>query len=158
MKLDEKRKLLLTQLSDTLVSLDSALDSLRHSHARCGGMDETSDYTIDELEKFEALTARFARTSDILTQKVFKTLFALLHETPKTFIDAANLAEKIEIIEKADDILNIRELRNQIAHEYITDDLKTVFAEVLQYTPLLEKIIHKTKRYIKNLKMPAKLP
>ena len=39
-------------------------------------MGETSNYTIDELEKFEALAARFARTSDILTEKVFKTLFS----------------------------------------------------------------------------------
>lgn len=150
MKIDAKRKLLLAQLNDTLVSLERALDSLRYSFAKCSVIDETAEYDIDDQEKFEALTARFARTSDILTQKVFKTLFSLVHENPKTFIDAANLAEKIEIVETADDILNIRELRNQIAHEYIDDDLKTLFLEVLRYTPAIEKIINKTKRYIKE--------
>lgn len=36
----------------------------------------------------------------------------LMHEDIRTMIDGANFLEKLEVIESADDLLNIRELRN----------------------------------------------
>jgi hypothetical protein len=52
--------------------------------------------------------------------RVFKTLFILIQEDIKTIIDAANLLEKLAVLGSADDRLNVRELRNQIAHEYVS--------------------------------------
>ena len=75
-------------------------------------------------------------------------MFALIQENPKTFLDAANLLEKIEIVDHADNLLNIRELRNQIAHEYVIDDLHALFADVLQFVPELEKVVQNVKHYI----------
>ena len=49
--------------------------------------------------------------------------FALLRESQNTFIDMVNKAEQIELINSADDLINIRDLRNEIAHEYIEEEL-----------------------------------
>ncbi len=74
-------------------------------------------------------------------------MFILLQENIKTIIDAANFLEKLEVIENADDLLNIREIRNQIAHEYVESDIKTLFSDVLRYVPELKKIIKTVKDY-----------
>ncbi|MDX2508068.1 MAG: hypothetical protein QNK28_00790 [Desulfobacterales bacterium] len=148
MTFDDKRKLLLQQLEESLSTLDRSLKTLRYSFSKCSSIKETDAYNLNEQESFEALTSRFARTSDILTQKILKTMFALIQENPKTFLDAANLLEKIEIVDHADNLLNIRELRNQIAHEYVIDDLHALFADVLQFVPELEKVVQNVKHYI----------
>ncbi len=148
MTFDDKRKLLLQQLEESLSTLDRSLKTLRYSFSKCSSIKETDAYNLNEEESFEALTSRFARTSDILTQKILKTTFALIQENPKTFLDAANLLEKIEIVDHADNLLNIRELRNQIAHEYVIDDLHALFADVLKFVPELEKVVQNVKHYI----------
>ena len=77
-------------------------------------------------------------------------MFILLQENIKTIIDAANFLEKIEVIENADDLLNIREIRNQIAREYVESDIKTLFSDVLRYVPELKKIINNVKDYFRK--------
>ncbi len=110
MKISRKRKLLIEQLDNNLALLDKSLEVLNHSFVRCSAIGEKEDYDLKEQESFEALTSRFARASDICTQKALKSFFAVLQENARTIIDSANLLEKLEIIEVADDILNIREL------------------------------------------------
>ena len=147
MSISKKRKLLISQIEEYLALLDKSGVALRYSYKKCSAIKEEPEYDLEQQESFEALTSRFARTSDILTQKVFKTLFILLQEDTKTIIDAANFLEKLEIVENADDLLNIREIRNQIAHEYVEYDIKALFHDVLRYVPLLKKIIGNVKNY-----------
>jgi len=147
MNLSEKRDLLSVQLKESLTDLDKALEALEYSHRKCVIIGEKPEYDLEEQESFEALTARFARAADILTQKALKTLFALLQEDIRTRIDAANFAEKIGIIESADRLLNIRELRNQIAHEYVRQNLNAIFMDVLRYVPELKTVIGNLKNY-----------
>ena len=152
MTISKKRKLLLDQLSENFILLEKSMTQLAYSYEKCDAIGEKEEYDLEEQESFEALTSRFSRTSDILTQKVFKTLFILLQENIKTIIDAANFLEKLEIIERADDLLNIREIRNQIAHEYVETDIKALFFDVLHYVPDMKKIIKNAKAYYdKNL-------
>ena len=147
MNISQKRELLLTQLDENFTLLDKSAKALYHSYDKCKMIGEKTEYDLEEQESFEALTSRFARTSDILTQKVFKTLFILLQENIKTIIDAANFLEKLTIIDNADELLNIRELRNQIAHEYIESDIRGLFLDVLHHVPQLKKIITRFKNY-----------
>jgi uncharacterized protein with HEPN domain len=150
MNLSQKRNLLKSQLNENLALLEKALNALTYSNDKCRGIGEKLNYDMEEQESFEALTFRFARTADILTQKVFKTVFALLQENVKTIIDSGNLAEKLGIVDNADTILNIRELRNQIAHEYVNSDLNTLFIDVLRYVPVLEKVIESVRTYVRK--------
>ncbi len=150
MSVSKKRQLLLSQLMDNRTQLDKSMKALTYSYEKCKAIGDKDEYDLDEQESFEALTSRFARTSDILTQKLFKTLFVLLQENTKTMIDAANFLEKLEVVEKADDLLNIREIRNQIAHEYVESDLKALFFDVLRYVPEIKRIIENANAYIDN--------
>jgi len=150
MNLSAKRKLLLSQLDKNLALLDKSIAALEYSYQKCNIIGEKEEYTLEEQETFEALTSRFARSSDILTQKVFKSLFILLQEDIRTTIDAANLLEKLEIVDNADDLLNIREIRNQISHEYVETDLRALFFDVLRYVPELLKVISNFKTYYHN--------
>ena len=151
MNISEKRRALMSQLDLNIKFLEKSIDALSYSYEKCSNIGEKKEYSLGEQEKFEALTSRFARTSDILTQKVLKTVFMLMQENVKTIIDGANLLEKLEIIELADDLLNIRELRNQIAHEYQMTELNSLFMDVLKYVPELEKIIYELKKYLKEV-------
>ncbi len=85
----------------------------------------------------EALTARFARLADLLIQKVFRAQDALLLEDEGTLIDRLNRAERRGVIDSAADWRQIRALRNQIAHEYVLEDLRPLFEAVLRWTPVL---------------------
>ena len=69
----------------------------------------------------------------------------------KTIIDMANFLEKLEIVDNADNLLNIREIRNQIARVYVEPDVKSLFIDVLHYVPQLKNIINNVKAYYKNL-------
>jgi uncharacterized protein YutE (UPF0331/DUF86 family) len=159
MNISNKRKLVFQQLEESLEVLGKALESLQYSFSKCSSIIDKDELNQRDQERFEALTSRFARTADILTQKVIKTLFFLVQERPKTFLDSANLLEKLEIIEHAEDIINIRELRNQISHEYVIDDLRMLFSDVMKFVPELEKIITKVDEYIgKHLKGSGQRP
>lgn len=147
----KQRRQLVEFLYENLNLLDKSLEVLDYSYQKCQNIQISDGESPENLEAVEALTSRFARSADILTQKIFKTLFKILQEDSKTFLDMANLCEKIEIIETANELLALRELRNQIAHEYTEPDLKKVFRETLSYVPLLKKIISNAKAYIQKI-------
>ena len=70
MKVSEKRKLYLKQIDIHFSELDKGLEALLYSYKKCQAIkDNKSEYNPEELEAFEAFSARFARASDILTQK-----------------------------------------------------------------------------------------
>ena len=148
MKVSEKRQRYRSVLDEAILSLDKSLTALNHSYQKCSDIINASlDYSLDEQESFEALASRFARSSDILTQKVLKTLYILLQEDIKTVIDGANFLEKLEIIDNADDLLNIQAIRNQIAHDYIQDDLEAFYQEIIDFIPLLKQIADAVKAF-----------
>lgn len=108
-----------------------------------------SDYSLEELDRFECLTSRFARTSDVYTQKIMKGIILILREEAKTFIDKANLFEKLEI-STAEDFKMIRDLRNEVSHEYKLDDITEIFEAVVEYGGKLIEIIERTREFVKN--------
>jgi hypothetical protein len=133
----EKRQKWIQQLQIELALLDKSVFTLQYSYEKCRKIvAHKTDFDIEELESLEALTARFARTADILQSKVLKTLFLLLQENLQTFFDKANLLERLEIVDKADDLLSIREIRNTIAHDYVILDVSSLFIAVLDSSPV----------------------
>ncbi|MBD3790525.1 MAG: capsule biosynthesis protein [Campylobacterales bacterium] len=45
----------------------------------------------------------------------------------------------------------MKDIRNTIAHEYIEDQLKDIFDEVLEYSEKLIEIIRFTLKYMQNI-------
>jgi len=124
-------------LRSELDSLERAAASLQRSMAKCSRLTPSPRQSFEEEESFDALTSKFARCSDILTQKVLKTLVFLLREEAPTFVDRMNLGEKLGAIPSAKSLIEIRDLRNTIAHEYAVDDLMELYADVLKLCPQL---------------------
>ena len=73
-----------------------------------------------------------------------------MQEDIKTIIDGANFLEKLEIIGNSDDLLNIRAIRNQIAHDYIKDDLNGFYQEIIDFFPMLNKIADAVKTFYRS--------
>ena len=68
-------------------------------------------------------------------------------ESQGTLIDVVNNAHKRELFESMDDMAAMRDLRNDIVHEYLEEDLKENFSELMKLTPKLVRIISKTIHY-----------
>jgi uncharacterized protein YutE (UPF0331/DUF86 family) len=134
-------------LKETLKLLDNAVKWLERSYKICASTGNAHKYSEDEFDAFETLSSRFARVSDILVQKVFRSIDSLELSDEGTLIDALNRAEKRGLIYSLDDIREIRDLRNQIVHEYVDEDLMSTFNDILKRTPKLLEIIKNTKIY-----------
>lgn len=116
--------------------LKDANKTLIYSYDSCSKIGIKENYTYEELDKFEALTSRFARVSDILIQKIFRLIDIIELELPGTVIDRINRMEKRGALD-ADKFKEIRRLRNEIAHEYIPTAIENIFKDVLRLTPFI---------------------
>ena len=61
-------------------------------------------------------------------------------------------AGKTGLIEDAQQFIEIRELRNSIAHEYQPEALRVIFPETLQATPTLLDIAERVRKYCQRYK------
>ncbi|MBP1641197.1 MAG: hypothetical protein H6Q17_2780 [Bacteroidetes bacterium] len=111
--------------------LEASVSTLQRSVDKCRSISGKTTYSFEEEESFDSLTSKFGRTSDLFTQKIIRTIWILLHEPFVPFIDLTNKCEKMEIIHSSDSLIDIRDLRNQIAHEYIPSAIHELIPEVL---------------------------
>jgi uncharacterized protein YutE (UPF0331/DUF86 family) len=140
-------------LKEELKLLEKSLVMLNYSLQNCQKIGIKSEYSMPELSEFEALAGRYSRSSDILTQKIIKTLFIILQEDTKFFIDRCNLSEKMGFVDSSDDLYAIRKLRNDIAHEYCIVDITEIFIPLLENSRLLLDIVDRVKGYIREKKL-----
>ena len=109
---------------------------------------EQSEFSFEELESVDSLTSKFSRTSDIYLQKVLRSIWMLLREDTVPLIDLLNRAEKLMIIVSAEELLQMRDIRNQIAHEYLPEAVPELASEVVVMTTLLQKNIERTEHFL----------
>ncbi|MHB1688927.1 MAG: hypothetical protein ACYCVH_16360 [Ignavibacteriaceae bacterium] len=138
----------LNKIKKDFNELNTSFESLKLSFKKCEKIGLKKNYNFEEQESFDSFTSKFSRTSDIYTQKILKTIFLLLRESPKSFIDRANLAEKLEIIPSADDLISIRDLRNEIVHEYMLEELTRIYKEIFSNYNKLILAIDKTREFV----------
>jgi uncharacterized protein YutE (UPF0331/DUF86 family) len=134
-------------LQETVEELKQARHWLQRSAEKCRPIDAAGKLSEDQYDDLEAYMSRFARASDLLIQKVFRAIDAVELERPGTLIDAVNRAHKRGLIPGVDDVRRMRETRNEIAHEYVTEDLTDLLDRVRGFTPVLLGIIDKTIAY-----------
>lgn len=127
--------------------LSDARDVLLYSFTKCSVIGKKDSYEPEELESFESLTGRFARLSDILIQKIFRLVDELDLDAHGTIRDRINRAEKKELIVSSDVFVDIRMLRNEIAHEYLPEAIHDIFGKVLALTPDLLDGVERTLNY-----------
>jgi hypothetical protein len=140
-------KKLLQYLKDAIIQADVAATHLQISMSRCKSFIENEQFTEEQLIELEALTGRFARLSDLLIQKMLKAINQLDGSDMGTVRDRLFEAEKKEIIPSAQAFLEIRTMRNAIAHEYEFDALKDIFAFAYTQSEILIEALDKAKKY-----------
>ena len=144
---------ILRLLHAELVDLSRSAASLEKSVAKCGSLTPSPRQSFEEEESFDALTSKFARTSDMLTQKILKTAVLILREEAPTFIDRMNLCEKLGVIPSARELIEVRDLRNTIAHEYAADNLMEIYADTVKLSPSLLAAVTAATTFV-NERMP----
>jgi len=139
----DKSLLLGAELDD----LDKAAAYLEASLLRCADLLGRETWSAEELERLESLSSRFARTADLLTQRVMRLVDELELQSPGTLLDRIHRVEKRGWVEHADQLRRIRELRNMIAHEYAADQLAVLYSEIFKKAPQLLAIVTKAVVY-----------
>jgi hypothetical protein len=143
-------------LANELKVLVDAREVLHYSFNKCSAIGIKESYEPEELESFESFTGRFARLSDILIQKIFRLVDELDLDTQGTIRDRINRAEKKELIVSSDVFVEIRMIRNDIAHEYLPEAIHEIFGKVLLLTPHLLDGIERTIQYCKKYERASK--
>jgi len=142
-----KQQDLLALLNETLARMNDSERWLRRSHDICQTIGIKDSYEDDEYDAFETLTSRFARVSDMILQKVFRAIDHLELAEGGTLLDVLNRAEKRGLVGSTDEFRQIRELRNEIAHEYRLEELRQLFEAVLEHGEELFAIMDRIRAY-----------
>jgi len=138
-------------LQEALEHLDQATTHLEFSQIRTEKIIQQETWTPVELERLESFSSRFARLSDLLTQKIMRLIDELELIAGGTLLDRIQRAEKRDWVDSASDLVQIRELRNLIAHEYAADSMAEIYQAVTVLTPKLLAITPKVRKHAEQL-------
>ena len=134
-------------LRENINALNLSANWVQWSYERTIKIEKKDDFDAEEFAELEVLTSRYARTTDMLVNKVFRSIDIIELEDIGTIIDIMNRAEKRGIVSSAELLHTIKDLRNNIVHEYKIDEITHFFADVIKYTPVLLEIIQKVNVY-----------
>lgn len=84
----------------------------------------------DLAERVEAFAGRFSRLQDTIGDKLLPMVLMALGEKTGAVIDNLDKAERLGFLESADGWITLRQLTNQMVHEYAED--LTLLASALQ--------------------------
>lgn len=84
----------------------------------------------DLAERVEAFVGRFGRLQDTVGDKLLPLLLTAMGERSAAVIDNLDRAERLGLLDSAEEWVTIRNLRNQMVHEYVEDI--AVLASALQ--------------------------
>ncbi len=111
----------------------------------------------EQLGLFDMLTTRFGKLQDTIGARIFSMILESLLETSGgetlTFIDKLNRLEKIDYLDDANWWIELRDIRNQLTHDYpdsalLCDHLNKLIPiahELLNYWASLKEKIKKLK-------------
>jgi hypothetical protein len=124
-------------LEEHMEALRESVKWLKRSYEICHKLNAPSEDEPEAMDAFESLTARFGRTTDILFNKVFKSIVFLKEQEYKSWLDMMFFLQKQGILEDVSNARYLKELRNDIVHEYQFSEISEMFEEVLRQTPHL---------------------
>jgi hypothetical protein len=105
----------------------------------------------EELAFLDMVTTRFGKLQDIIGSKIFPLILDLLGENDAlSFRDKLNRLEKLNIINDASWWMNLREIRNQITHDY-PDNYELLSMNFNKLIPFAKKLLiiwEDLKKYI----------
>ena len=137
MKQDHARSL----LEQGLAELANARRHLDYSFQQVAGLPDTlKDATEKQLESAEAFTGRFARSVDLLVNKVLRSLDRVELKPEGTLLDVVNRAEKRGFVNRSEELREMKDVRNMIAHDYASAKAAEIFAYCREQKPVFDAI------------------
>jgi len=145
-----KEQLILERLNSSLQKCITHLNRLHYASSQVYGLFPLTHeiyLTFSEaiIGNIDQLIFRFTKLQDELGNNTFRLLLEYLQEdiADKPFRDILNILERLNIIESADTWLSLRELRNDLTHEYpeLIDETIDKLNHLYLQLPLLENIL-----------------
>ena len=135
-------------LEEALAELAQARAHLDFSFRQVAPLpDNLKGATPGQLESVEAFSSRFARTVDLLVNKVLRTLDRVELLPQGTLLDVVNRAEKRSFVARAAELREMKDVRNIIAHDYAGAKVADIFAYCREQKPALEAICSRVAAY-----------
>jgi hypothetical protein len=138
-------------LRENVQGLQQAIASLQRATDGCAKMGDGPSFTFAELDAIEVLASRFSRTTDFLVNKVLRAIDRYELEPEGSLIDVINRAEKRGLVESAGVLREMKELRNEIVHEYLPAGLAELRADLRRLTPSLLAIAQRAVAHAEQL-------
>ena len=127
-------------LEQNLRELAEARVHLDYSFHQVEALRADQSPTESQLDSMEAFTSRFSRSVDLLTNKVLRALDRVEMQHSGTLLDVVNRAEKRGFVESADQLREMKDVRNIIAHDYAGKRLPEIHAFCVQQKPIFDAI------------------
>ncbi len=112
--------------------------------------------TKDEVQDIDQYLFRFAKLQDTLGDKVFRLLLKAYEPTDEVlpFIDLLNKLEKLGFISSAKEWMNLREIRNEISHQYDDEpeEMCQAINNILNHKDIIKEIYLKVKEKSEGLR------
>lgn len=135
-------------LNQCVSQLNDACRWLQRSYEKCKHFNLSQTLSDDQYDDLENLSSRFARVTDILLNKVYRALDAAELMESGSLIDTVNRAVKRGVLESAEIARTVKDIRNEIVHEYTVEDLKQLQEEVIAYTKVLLQLAASVNDYV----------
>jgi uncharacterized protein YutE (UPF0331/DUF86 family) len=148
MKRDHARSL----LEQGLAELANARRHLDYSFQQVAGLPDTlKDATEKQLESAEAFTGRFARSVDLLVNKVLRSLDRVELKPEGTLLDVVNRAEKRGFVNRSEELREMKDVRNMIAHDYASAKAAEIFAYCREQKPVFDAICERVSGHASRI-------
>ena len=120
MKLEKtKCDIIITECDKHIKRMNSASEKIQYLMPL--NVDGYNSLTEDDITYFDQLFFRFSKLQDAIGEKFFPAILLFLKEkniTSKPFIDILNRLEKLNLLDDKNQWLKLREIRNELSHEY----------------------------------------
>lgn len=138
-------------LQQDVALVDKALNNLNYSYHKVLEIELNEDMALDQFELFDSYSSRFMRMYEVLVNQLIKSILIYKRERKLTHLDNMNKAEQLGLITNAQDIDEIRKLRNMVAHEYVETEWIAIYKALLEYTPKLRKCVDLSTMYAQDI-------
>ncbi len=101
----------------------------------------------EDLEKIEVLSSRFSRAVDMLINRILRGIDILELENLGTKLDIVIRAEKRGFVDSYETLITMKDLRNELAHEYVGERLISKLDEVKEFSEKLIEIGNRVIEY-----------
>jgi hypothetical protein len=95
---------------------------------------------LDKIAFLDMLTMRFGKLQDVIGAKIFSLILEALGEDAPTLIDKLNKLEKLGYINNVNWWMDLREIRNQVMHDY-PDDYAAILSHLSVLTERAEELL-----------------